>query len=67
MYFHKSYATHGAFWHRNYGVQMSHGCVNLAPLDAKWIFFYADPPLHEGFHGNWSSDDRPGSMVVVHD
>lgn len=67
MYFHKSYATHGAFWHRNYGMQMSHGCVNLAPLDAKWVFFHADPPLPEGFHGNWSSTDRPGSMVVVHD
>jgi lipoprotein-anchoring transpeptidase ErfK/SrfK len=67
MYFHKSYATHGAFWHRNYGMQMSHGCVNLAPLDAKWVFFHADPALPEGFHGNWSSAERPGSMVVVHD
>lgn len=67
MYFHKSYATHGAFWHRNYGVQMSHGCVNLAPLDAKWIFFYADPPVPAGFHGTWSSEDNRGSMVVVHD
>lgn len=67
MYFHKSYATHGAFWHRNYGVQMSHGCVNLAPLDAKWIFFYADPQLPPGFHGNWSSEEDKGSMVVVHD
>lgn len=67
MYFHKSYATHGAFWHRNYGYQMSHGCVNLAPLDAKWIFFYADPQLPEGLHGNWSSESDPGSMVVVHD
>lgn len=67
MYFHKSYATHGAFWHRNYGAQMSHGCINLAPLDAKWIFFFSEPHLEEGFDGNWSSDERPGSMVVVHD
>lgn len=67
MYFHKSYATHGAFWHRNYGVQMSHGCVNLAPLDAKWIFYHTDPPLHEGFDGAWSSETRPGAWVVVHD
>lgn len=67
MYFHKSYATHGAFWHRNYGIQMSHGCINLAPLDAKWVFFYADPPVPPGFHGTWSSDDNKGSMIVVHD
>lgn len=67
MYFHKSYATHGAFWHRNFGMQMSHGCVNLAPLDAKWLFFYADPQVPEGIHGNWSNASSPGSMIVVHD
>lgn len=67
MYFHKSYATHGAFWHRNYGVQMSHGCVNLAPLDAKWVFYHSEPPIPEGFHGAWSSETRPGTWVVVHD
>jgi lipoprotein-anchoring transpeptidase ErfK/SrfK len=67
MYFHKSYATHGAFWHRNYGTQMSHGCVNLAPLDAKWVFFYANPQIPQGFHGNWSTEKDPGSMVVIHD
>lgn len=67
MYFHKAYATHGAFWHQNFGSQMSHGCVNLAPLDAKWIFMHAEPRLPEGLHGVWSSDAHPGSMVVVHD
>ncbi len=66
MYFHKSYALHGAFWHQNYGVRMSHGCVNLAPLDAKYIFFHTDPPVHEGLHGAWSSEQHPGSRVVLH-
>ena len=67
LYFHQSYALHGAFWHRNFGVQMSHGCVNLAPLDAKWVFMNTDPPLPTGWHGAWSAADRPGSWVVVHD
>jgi len=67
LYFHKSYALHGAFWHENYGVQMSHGCVNLAPLDAKHVFFFTDPPLPKGFHGAWATPERPGSRVVVHD
>lgn len=66
MYFHKSYATHAAFWHRNYGTQMSHGCVNLAPLDAKTLFFNTEPPVPEGTHGAWSTETRPGSWVVVH-
>lgn len=67
MYFHRSYAVHAAFWHQNFGVQMSHGCVNLAPLDAKHVFQITDPPLPEGWHGAWSSKDRPGSLVVIHD
>jgi lipoprotein-anchoring transpeptidase ErfK/SrfK len=67
LYFHQSYALHGAFWHRNYGAQMSHGCINLAPLDAKWLFFFLDPQLPRGWHGVWSAADRPGSRVVVHD
>jgi hypothetical protein len=66
VYFHKAYALHGAFWHSNYGTQMSHGCVNLAPLDAKWVFLFTEPHLPEGWHGVWKSDARPGSRVVVH-
>ncbi len=67
MYFFRSYAVHGAFWHRNYGVQMSHGCVNLSPLDAKRLFFFAEPQLPSGWHGVWSSSSHPGSWVVVHE
>lgn len=67
MYFHRSYAVHGAFWHNNFGVRMSHGCVNLAPLDAKYLFQITNPRLPEGWHGVWSSDAQPGSRVVIHD
>lgn len=67
MYFHKSYAVHGAFWHENFGVKMSHGCINMAPLDAKYVFFHTDPPVRQGWQGAWSSDERVGSLVVVHE
>ncbi len=67
MYFHRSYALHGAFWHRNFGVQMSHGCVNIAPLDAKRVFFLTSPDLGSEWHGAWSAADKPGSWVSVHD
>ena len=43
MYFHRSYAVHGAFWHRNYGVPMSHGCVNMTPEESMWIFRWTTP------------------------
>ena len=67
MYYHKSYAVHAAFWHENYGVRMSHGCVNLSPLDARHIFKFAGPQIPEGWHGAWASERNPGTRVVVHD
>jgi lipoprotein-anchoring transpeptidase ErfK/SrfK len=38
-------AIHSTFWHNNFGVPMSHGCVNSTPVDAKWIFRWVDPPV----------------------
>lgn len=65
MYFQGSYALHGAFWHRNYGVRMSHGCINLAPLDAKYLFFFTGPPVREGWHGAWAGNGQAGSRIVI--
>lgn len=41
MYFYKSYALHGTYWHSNFGRPMSHGCVNLTLADAKWFYEFA--------------------------
>ncbi len=38
MYFYKGYGLHGTYWHNNFGVPMSHGCVNFRTEDAGWIF-----------------------------
>jgi lipoprotein-anchoring transpeptidase ErfK/SrfK len=43
-------AIHSTFWHNNFGEPSSHGCVNAAPDDAKWVFRWASPitPFQEG-------------------
>jgi len=51
MYFLGGYALHAAFWHDKFGNQRSHGCVNLAPRDARWLFFWSAPDLPSGYHG----------------
>ena len=38
-------AIHSTFWHNNYGDPMSHGCVNVSPQDAKWIFRWNMPTV----------------------
>lgn len=42
MYFWEDYALHGAYWHNNFGVPMSHGCVHLRPSEAEYLFTWAD-------------------------
>ena len=42
QYFTGSYAIHGAYWHQSFGVPVSHGCVNLQPGDAAWLYDWAD-------------------------
>jgi L,D-transpeptidase catalytic domain len=36
-------AIHGAFWHNAFGERRSHGCINVTPEDAKWIFRWTTP------------------------
>jgi hypothetical protein len=36
-------AIHGAFWHNDFGERRSHGCINVTPEEAKWIFRWTTP------------------------
>lgn len=67
MYFELAYAFHGAFWHNRFGRPKSHGCVNLAPRDARYLFGWADPPLPEGWHSAYPSEETPGTWIWVHE
>lgn len=56
-------SIHGTYWHNNYGTPQSHGCINLTPNAAKWIYRWTDPhvPLEEDFV---SSDN--GTQVIIY-
>jgi lipoprotein-anchoring transpeptidase ErfK/SrfK len=45
----KGVAFHGTYWHNDYGRPRSHGCINLTPTSAKWIYRWTMPvvPAHE--------------------
>jgi hypothetical protein len=68
MYFYGNYALHGAYWHNNWGVPMSHGCINLKREDAKWLYNWADPPMPEGVKALDSTKNTvPGTWVLIHE
>jgi hypothetical protein len=67
MYFERSYALHGAFWHSQFGHEHSHGCVNMTPHDARELFAWVGPTLPQGWHAVRGTADNPGTRVLVHE
>jgi lipoprotein-anchoring transpeptidase ErfK/SrfK len=65
MYFNKAFALHGAYWHDRFGFPHSHGCVNLAPKDAKWLFDWTTPAATSGW--SLASESASGTWVRVRD
>lgn len=54
-------ALHGTYWHTNYGMMMSHGCVNMRTEEAKWIFRWTTPVTAPD---TWEQTGR-GTLVIV--
>ena len=36
---------HGTYWHNDYGRPRSHGCINLTPQAAKWLYLWTTPTV----------------------
>jgi len=64
QYFEDGYALHGAYWHDMFGQPKSHGCINLAPEDARRLFFWTEPSVPAGWHGAMRA--KTGTVVFVH-
>jgi hypothetical protein len=60
-YFSEGYALHAAYWHDAFGTPRSHGCVNLSPADARFLFHWTEPAVPQLWHGALG----PGTRVVI--
>lgn len=60
-------SLHGTYWHHNYGTPQSHGCINLTPEAAKWIYRWTEPfvPFDEDFIQT-DKNLRNGTPVIVY-
>lgn len=64
QFFENGFALHGSYWHDGFGQPKSHGCVNLAPEDARRLFFWTEPQVPYGWHG--AARSLTGTVVFVH-
>lgn len=58
-------AMHTVYWHENFGQPFSQGCVNLAPIDAKWLWDFTEPTLPAGWVRVMSDDQSQGTVVRI--
>lgn len=65
QFFHKGVGLHAAFWHRSFGNIRSHGCVNLAPLDAQWLFNWTGPRIPAGWTAALPTKHDRGTIIRV--
>ena len=65
QYFEGGNGFHAAFWHDRFGFPRSHGCVNLSPPDARWLFEFTQPALPPGWDAILPHERAPGTVVRV--
>ncbi len=65
QFFKGSYGFHAAFWHDDFGRRRSHGCINLSPADARYLFQLTEPVLPPGWNAILPMpEDRPTTVQV---
>jgi len=65
QYFYRRFALHGAYWHNGFGHRKSHGCVNLAPRDARYVYGLTTPNVPPGWMSSYEHAGEIGSVVRV--
>jgi len=65
QYFEGSIGFHAAYWHNSFGQRMSHGCVNLSPRDARWLYEWTEPHVSPGWVSARPSEHHPGTLVRI--
>ena len=65
QFFKGSYGFHAAFWHNDFGHRRSHGCINLSPTDARYLFQFTQPVLPPGWNAILPiPEDHPTKVQV---
>lgn len=62
----RGFSFHGTYWHNNFGVPMSHGCINMKISEAGILYNWANPQLPEGKKSGTAGKDNPGTKVVIY-
>lgn len=54
---------HGTYWHNDFGLPRSHGCINLTPQAARWLYRWTHPFVPP--HAQEAYDDQATIVDVL--
>ena len=56
-------SLHGTYWHNDFGRPRSHGCINLTPKAAKWIYRWTHPIVP--YYEQWVYEEHGTAVDVI--
>lgn len=58
-------AMHVTFWHEDFGKRKSAECVNVSPIDGKFLFGWTEPKMPEGWNAVGAGQGNGKSTPVI--
>jgi hypothetical protein len=65
QFFKKKFAFHSAYWHNLFGYPSSMGCVELSPVDSKFLYEFTLPHINPGFMARTAGKKSSGTLVRI--
>jgi hypothetical protein len=59
------YAIHSTYWHDQFGLEESQGCINLTWADGDYLFGLTQPKVADGDIARWAIGDVKATPVMI--
>ena len=64
MEFHQGFSITGCYWHRRFGEARSYHDIAVAPVDAHFMWHWADPQVPDGWHSVTIPEDAAENTII---
>jgi hypothetical protein len=61
----RGFSFHGTYWHENFGVPMSHGCINMRNEDAEKLYYWTSPEIGSNRLIKETAENQ-GTTVIIY-
>ncbi|MCU0657548.1 MAG: L,D-transpeptidase [Polyangiaceae bacterium] len=66
LYFRPPFAIHVSYWHEDFGMLKSSGCINVSPEDGRFLYDWSDPPTPPSWQGSGPGKGMGvGTLLVI--